>query len=237
MKRGAVGLDPELESLLRFRTVARRLPDDVRARVLARSRAFVWGERAVAAVAPFEDPRSPAATTSQRAGLGRLALAASIALVVGAAGAVAALRNRAADVPPPAPPERPVSSPASMGGEAVPDVAKAAPTIAAHHTMTSKPHPTPKARGADPLAEVELLQHAHVAYARRDFSSALALVAEHARRFPGGPLAEECEALRVESLLASGHAVEAKRASAAFAARFPRSVLLPRIEQAAHDPE
>jgi hypothetical protein len=92
-----------------------------------------------------------------------------------------------------------------------------------------------KARATDPLADVELLQHAHLAYARRDFRGALALIAEHARRFPAGPLAEECEALRVESLLAVGHAVEAKRAGAAFAVRFPRSVLLPGIERASRE--
>ena len=111
----------------------------------------------------------------------------------------------------------------------------AAPTTAVHHAVTGRPHRRPSTRGADPLAEVELLQLAHLAYARRDFRGALALVAEHARRFPRGPLAEECEALRVESLLAAGHAGEARRAGAAFAARFPRSVLLPGIEETSHE--
>ena len=101
-----------------------------------------------------------------------------------------------------------------------------------HRTPAARPHPTP-----DPSAEVELLQRAQLAYARRDFSSALALVAEHARHFPRGPLAEECEALRVESLVGAGRADQARRAGRDFASRFPRSVLLPRIEATSADPE
>ena len=111
------------------------------------------------------------------------------------------------------------------------------PTTATHHAIASKHQPAPRVSGANPLAEVELLQHAHLAYARRDFRGALALVAEHARHFREGPLAEECEALRVESLLAAGHAVEARRAAVVFAKRFPRSVLLPGIvETSREDP-
>ncbi len=247
MKRGAPQLDPELESLLRFRTVARQLPDDVRARVLARSRTsgsasgstFGSSRRAISRAAPFPDSRPSAPSISQGGGLRRLAVAAALALLAGAAGAVAALRSWATDAPPAAFPESSVSFPAHVREVTEPDPAPATvtarPTTAAHHATTSAPRPTPKARGADPFAEVELLQHAHLAYARRDFRGALALVAEHARRFPEGPLAEECEALRVESLRAAGHAIEAKRAGAAFAARFPRSVLLPGIEQTSRE--
>jgi hypothetical protein len=80
-------------------------------------------------------------------------------------------------------------------------------------------------------AERGLLQRAQVAYARHDLPAALVLVAEHARRFPSGRLAEEREALRVRSLAASGRAGAARRAVSAFAARFPRSVLLPRLQR------
>ena len=236
MRRGAPELEPELESLLRFRTAARHLPDDVRARVLARGRTFISGGLAMT---PFPDPKPSAPSTSQGGGLRRLAIAAAIAILAGAAGAVAALRSRAADAPPAAFPEGSASFPARGREETVPDpetvTVTAAPAAATHHTVTSKPHPRPRVRGANPLAEVELLQHAHLAYARRDFRGALELVAEHARQFPGGPLAEECEALRVESLLAAGHALEARRAGAAFARRFPRSVLLPGIEETSHE--
>ena len=243
MKRRAPELEPELESLLRFRKVARQLPDDVRERVLARSRAFasasISGRRAISRAVPFAIPRPPATSSSQGSGLRRLAIAAAIAILAGAAGAVAALRSRAADAPPAAFPASSGSFPIPVREETGldPELAtvRAAPTTATHHAITGKHHPAPRASGANPLAEVELLQHAHLAYARRDFRSALALVAEHARRFPDGPLAEECEALRVESLRAAGHAVEAKRTGAAFAKRFPRSVLLPGIEETSHE--
>ena len=86
-------------------------------------------------------------------------------------------------------------------------------------------------------AELDLLQRAQVAFAGRDFPGALVLVAEHARRFPNGRLAEEREALRVRSLAGSGRADDARRAVAAFANRFPRSVLLPRLMQSAGAPK
>ena len=246
MKRNAPELDPELESLLDCRPVARHLPDDVRARVLARSRAFVSGvsgRRAISQIAPIAAPRPTAASSTQGGGLRRLAVAAAIAILAGAAGAFAALRSRATDAPAAAFPTGSGSVPLPVREETGPDPEPAAPTAApatathhaTHHALASKPHSVPRVLGGDSLAEVELLQHAHLAYARRDFRGALALVAEHARRFRDGPLAEECEALRVESLLAAGHSIEARRASLAFAKRFPRSVLLPGIVETSHE--
>ena len=81
-------------------------------------------------------------------------------------------------------------------------------------------------------AELGLLEHAQAAYARRELVDALAALAEHARRFPMGRLTEEREALRVRSLLGLGRTVEAQRAARAFAARFRRSALLPRVLEA-----
>ena len=238
MKREGPELDPELESLLRFRTAARQLPDDVRARVLDRSRAFVFtlksGRRVLTRTAPFGGPRPSATPISRRSGLRRWAVAAALTILAGAAGAVAALHGRAASAPPAGSPESSASFPADVREDPEPEPATVGSTPAILHKKTNR-HPMPISRGADPFAEVALLQHAHLAYARRDFRGALALVAEHARRFPNGPLAEECEALRVESLLAAGRDVEAKRAGASFAARFPRSVLLPGIEQTSRE--
>jgi hypothetical protein len=61
---------------------------------------------------------------------------------------------------------------------------------------------------------------------REDFAAALPPLAEHARRFKDGGLAEEREALRVKALVGLGRDREAERAAAAFAARFPRSPLV-----------
>jgi hypothetical protein len=68
---------------------------------------------------------------------------------------------------------------------------------------------------------------------REDFADALPPLTEHARRFKDGTLAEEREALRVKALAGLGRTTEARRAAAAFGARFPRSVLLPAVNQMA----
>jgi hypothetical protein len=80
-------------------------------------------------------------------------------------------------------------------------------------------------------AELRLLRQARAAVAREDFAAALSPVAEHTRRFRDGELAEEREALRVKALAGLGRTEQARRAAAAFRARFPRSVLLPAVNQ------
>lgn len=88
-----------------------------------------------------------------------------------------------------------------------------------------------RAEGA--RAELRLLRQARAAVARDDFAAALPLIAEHARRYryKEGRLAEEREALRVKALVGLGRGEEARRAAAAFERRFPRSVLLPAVQQ------
>ena len=61
--------------------------------------------------------------------------------------------------------------------------------------------------------------------------AALPPIAEHARRFKNGRLAEEREALRVKALVGLGRMEDARRAAAGFKARFPYSVLLPAVSQ------
>ena len=86
-------------------------------------------------------------------------------------------------------------------------------------------------------AELELLQRAQAAYASQDYLETLTLVEKHGRQFPNGRLAEEREALRVRSLAASGRPDEERRAVAAFTRRFPRSVLLSRLQSSAKGKE
>jgi predicted ATPase len=78
---------------------------------------------------------------------------------------------------------------------------------------------------------LRLLRQARAAVARRDFTAALVRIAEHTRRFKDGHLEEEREALRVRALSGLGRTQEARRAADAFEASFPRSVLLPAVEQ------
>jgi hypothetical protein len=211
--------DPDVEQLLERGRIIKPVPDVVRARSLARARAAV-----AAAVRPHHEPM-PAWPRRVLP----VALAVSVALAVGTAGAVVALRSRAPRSLVPAAPVHPAVVPPGRA----PRLASppAAPVVAPHAISTAKPQRS--TRPASPqesyAAELYLLQRAQVAYAGRDFLGALALVAEHRRLFPTGRLAEEREALRVRSLAGAGRTDEAARAAAAFADRFPRSVFLPRL--------
>jgi hypothetical protein len=226
VKRQVSDLDPELEALLKPCRIRRQVPPELRARVLSRARSVVEG--AALPPAPLPEPQPIKGTRGRRMLV--IALVASAAVAGAAVGAAAALRGRgarvakvaSADVAPPAAP-LPVTSAGVPSSE---------PPATAREQVAAPPHPAragAKVNPFDPFtAELELLQRAHGAYTRRDFSLALTLVAEHARRFANGHLAEQREALRVRSLLGAGRADEAHRAAAAFAVRFPRSVLLPR---------
>lgn len=224
--------DPELEALLERGRAIRRVPDVVSARVLTRARATMTAGQP----APESVPRIPA--PGRKLGV---ALAATFCLAVAGAGAVAALRSRAAQVAavprrvtprPESPPwfgapERPtrISAPAPPPGSS--DAPLRTISIPKRHRPV---------RPLDPqesyAAELALLQRAQAAYARRDFLAALELISEHARGFPAGRLAEEREVLRVRALAASGRVDEARRAVSLFAERFPRSVVLPRLAEA-----
>jgi hypothetical protein len=230
MKRqGPDHLEPELEALLEPRKIERHVPPELRARVLAGARAIVATDGAI--------PRPPTAELpppTRRAARGRrlawIAVAASIAVGAGAVGAAAALLARGArpaEIAPPQsapPPKAPITHVPAATSEPLAPEAQSAP---------AKPlRPAPVGAKTDPFtAELELLQRAHTAYTSRDFLAALALIAEHARRVPKGHLAEQREALRVRSLAGAGRTDEARRAAAAFAIRFPRSVLLPRVAE------
>jgi hypothetical protein len=95
------------------------------------------------------------------------------------------------------------------------------------------PAPRPSSVQDAYALELSVLQRARAAVARADFSTALGAIAEHQRRFPTGRLGEEREALRVKALVGLGKTEEARRAAARFRERFPRSVLSPRIDEAA----
>jgi hypothetical protein len=208
--------EPELKSFLRPLGTRRRAPAAVRQRALAHARVIAAAGGAV--------PKSPRTAPPVARGhrLLRLALACSV-LAVGGVAAFAAFRGRAVPEPELAPPGDPQPTPA----------VQAQPAAPVQEAPTSPTQVPPRASsGRDVLAaEIALLRRARGAYDRREFSRALVLVDEHARRFPQGHLAEEREALRVRSLSSLGRTAEAHRVAAAFALRFPRSVLLPRATE------
>jgi hypothetical protein len=225
MRRHDPHLDPELEAFLQPREVVRSVPPGLRARLITRAkRVIATGGTAPATPAPARtDADWPRAARGQP--LARLALTVSLALVAGTVGAMVAVHRRPARLAP---------SPASEIAPSVPGRTAAvaarvdeAPPVAEKQISAPRAH-RPLAERDSVAVELALLQRAQSAYAQHDCSRALMLLAEHGRRFPQSRLAEERDALRVRALGCGGHRQEAQRAAAAFAARFPRSVLLSR---------
>lgn len=231
MRRASQVTDDQLEAVMdsiieQGRSIG-RAPDLVRARLLARARATV----AASNVAPAPMPATP----SRWRGL-RVALAAAVLLSLGAAGAMAALHARAARAPEILPTSIRSSTAFAVRRPAPePSAVAPIPTPALQPvSSTNSRRPSRSVFAQESYtAELETLQRAQSRYASRDYSDALVLIAEHARRFPNGRLAEEREALRVRSLAGAGRADETRRAFTAFAKRFPHSALLPRLQEAA----
>jgi len=200
-------LSPDIEAVLERHREILPLPPSVEARALARAAA--------------------AATTSQHQQRRfRWLLAAAIAsLAVLGAAAYAGYRwsvPLSARVPASALPGN-LLSPRAVAPP-VDNQAVTPPSTLAAPTATPSPA---RARGpSSKNAELSLLRPARDALSRGEFTGALSLTAEHARRFPNGSMVEEREALRVMGLAGLGRGQEAKRAANAFHARFPRSVLL-----------
>ncbi|MEO7109908.1 MAG: hypothetical protein ABI183_05680, partial [Polyangiaceae bacterium] len=78
-------------------------------------------------------------------------------------------------------------------------------------------------------AELELINRAQQALQAEDANEALALLNEHARRFPNGALAEERDAARVLALCGAGRQEDAATAGAAFLSAHPDSPLATRV--------
>jgi hypothetical protein len=225
MKRREPGLEPELEAFLTPREIIRSVPPGVRARALTRAKRVI----ATGGTAPVTPGPVRPAVEWPRVGAGRsfvrLGLTVSLALVAGTVGAMVVVHGRSARVPVAAPELAPadVRESATAPGPRMDE----APAVAEKQVSASRVHRAFADRDSVAV-ELGLLQRAQTAYAQHDCPRALMLLAEHGRRFPHSRLAEERDALRVRALGCAGHRREAQRAAAAFAARFPRSVLLPR---------
>jgi len=89
--------------------------------------------------------------------------------------------------------------------------------------------PDPSPREDSLAAEVRLLGDAEVAIASGDGSRALERLAEHDRLFPGGALAPEASALRVDALCAAGRTEDAAVEATRFEERYPGSPLARRF--------
>ena len=209
MTRELEPLSPETRALLIHEREITPLPATVRARAVARARAAP-----VAGVSrsdrSFAVPPRP-----------RWAAAAAVIGILSVGVGAAAYQFRAYLAPVPAAP-RPAAP--SIPPAAVVQAQEAAPPAAA----VDKPV---LSRADQARAELRLLRQARAAVAREDYAAALPTIAEHAHRFKDGRLSEEREALRVKALVGLGRTPEARRAAAAFRARFPRSVLLSAVDK------
>ena len=216
MTRRREGSSIDLRSLFEQERQIATVPQSVRARMLSRAQAALRAPQYE--LAPQPTPRSPARIP--------WAMAAGLVCLASAAGGAAAYEIVArthGSVTTAAPSPRSVS----LGDEEIAAIDRAVdpPVEVAPSGTSARP------RADMGREELRVLEPARVAVARGEFAKAMRPIAEHARRFEEGRLAEEREALRVKALSGLGRTEEARRAAAAFASRFPRSPLLPAISR------
>jgi hypothetical protein len=220
-------LDREIEFLLANERTIEPEPDDFRMRVVERARAEL------AHHIRNEFPDWHRFSKTRRATVA-FAVAAGVMLVAMCAVAFRPLYQRVfGDQVPTARTSRPEARSASSQIPSVaPAIVPEVPTTPTEVPLKAKAAGrTRTAKASETYAiEFALLRPAYQAVARHDFPSALTAIAAHHRRFASGQLAEEREALRVKALLGLGRRAEAQQAASAFRERFPRSVLLRRIE-------
>jgi hypothetical protein len=132
----------------------------------------------------------------------------------------------------------PIASPAvTQDPVAVaPSMTATAPTE--RQAPSIKPHVDPPPSVAPPSIgeETALLMGAQTAIREGDSARALALLDEHARRFPTGMLAEERDASRVLALCAAGRTSEARELAGKFLAAHPRSPAASRVRNSCVGP-
>jgi hypothetical protein len=164
----------------------------------------------------------------------RWALVAA-SVLVGAALATAAIARRQR----PAPAAIVGAPPSALALAGAPRIAAPEPDLTPFDGPPRLPAARPPHRGltqAEAYArELRFLQPAREALARDDFTAALAATSAHERAFPRGRLVEEREALRIVALAGARRGDEARRAAAAFHARFPASLLQKRVDDAVRD--
>lgn len=166
-----------------------------------------------------------------KVGLGIVAIGAVAGAVSLGVGTRAPEHESAPSVAPPVP------EPAHVDEAPVEPAAETAPAIAAppdpvarrerppHATAVSTAPPTQSAPEVDSvLEEARLVARANAAIEAHDGVAALAILAEHARRFPEGQLREERFADRILALCETGDVERARREAASFLNVFPASL-------------
>jgi hypothetical protein len=97
--------------------------------------------------------------------------------------------------------------------------------------LEPEPQPSPEPTASSIASEVDLLKRSRRALRRRAYGRALALLDEHARRFPHGVLRVDRIASRVEAYCGLDRVAEAKRHAARLVDQAPRNLaLIDRVE-------
>jgi len=244
-------VDPRDLEVLR----ANRPPDpSVRARVRARLAAVVPLGSPGGASGPGGHeggvPEPPPSTTAPVRAMGTTAARAigAVAFVVG--GVTGAMLHaafvkrpapqvvyvdRTVDRPAPAVPAAP-ARPAAPPSSSSPATAAAAPAaVAATPAPPARSAPRPSSshgRASQLSAERAMLDDARAALVAGDAARALDLVERHRRTFANALLAEERDALEVQSLVKAGRYDEARARADAFRRRAPDSLFLPMVDSA-----
>jgi hypothetical protein len=173
-----------------------------------------------------------------------------VAVSVSTAGYVALRRQPNVTVSPAvapavAPRSDPVATPEEVGSPpaAVPDPVVTAAQVPflpppPRAVTVARPAKVPDPPAAGPAIgeEAALLLSTQAALREDNPGRALALLDEHARRFPRGALAQERDAARVLALCAAGRVDEARSARDAFLAAHPRSPAAARVRHACGGP-
>jgi hypothetical protein len=131
-------------------------------------------------------------------------------------------------------------APRNAGGAVVAAPATSAPP----ETATSADPSSPVTHAASSRAstapsikqEIDLVRGAQQRLNRGEPQAALALLAEHAQKFPSGVLWEEREASRVFALCQMGNAAGARALADAFVRRAPKSPFVDRVRAACREP-
>lgn len=118
--------------------------------------------------------------------------------------------------------------------EAVVAEAETTPPESEATSVAPAPRSASAAKSAAPASiqsEIELIRGAQKHLHRGEAGAALALLAEHARRFPGGVLAQERDASLVSALCQTGDVAGARRQAERFLQRSPQSPFAERVKQ------
>jgi hypothetical protein len=220
---------PELARLIAAERAAGQLPAPARARI--------WEGIESSLLLPPVSPGPSVGRALRRALLSRGAVAA-VSVALGGVGGMKLQAHRdqlsqlAAPVPvtvvapaAPTPVSPPLTAPAPPPPptKTVARVREPAPVLPSNKPTTEAQSALSRERTA--------IDTARTALARGDAKGALQLLVAHAHDFPAGAFAEEAAALRIQALLRSGAEPEAREAAAEFRAKYPRSLILPALEQ------